>query len=60
MNENILKLVNLASPKLGTKIIDFSDVEDIFSSFYHALFWPFLGEISKNLIEIEFSRVTAV
>ena len=25
MNENILKLVNLASPKLGTKIIDFSD-----------------------------------
>jgi len=25
MNENILKFVNLASPKLGTKIIAFSD-----------------------------------
>ena len=35
MNENILKLVNLASPKLGTKIIDFSD--------------DFFGDVSRML-----------
>ena len=35
MNKNILKLVNLASPKLGTKIIDFSD--------------DFFGDVSRML-----------
>ena len=39
MNENILKLVNLASPKLGTKIIDFSD--------------DFFGDVSRMLNDKE-------
>ncbi len=39
MNQNILKLVNLASPKLGTKIIDFSD--------------DFFGDVSRMLNDKE-------
>ncbi len=39
MNENILKLVNLGSPKLGTKIIDFSD--------------DFFGDVSRMLNDKE-------